>query len=138
MPKKVVFWKWISVGKLALVTETSWYHWLIEGPGESEPLKVFDRTASLANKPIINYGCDANEKWLALIGIGLGPLERPTLAKGIMQLFYVDQKHGCDLEAHAASFATFKVPGNENPSTLISFATKSSNAGKTESKLHVI
>ncbi|GKV43645.1 hypothetical protein SLEP1_g50908 [Rubroshorea leprosula] len=62
----------------------------------------------------------------------------PNLAKGIMQLFYVDEKHGCDLEAHAASFATFKVPGNENPSTLISFATKSSNAGKIESKLHVI
>ncbi|GLT99906.1 hypothetical protein SLE2022_173100 [Rubroshorea leprosula] len=61
-----------------------------------------------------------------------------NLAKGILQLFYVDQKHGCDLESHAASFATFKVLGNENPSILTSFATKSSNAGKIESKLHVI
>lgn len=31
-----------------------------------------------------------------------------------------------------------QVPGNENPSILISFATKSSNAGQITSKLHVI
>lgn len=30
------------------------------------------------------------------------------------------------------------MPGNENPSILISFATKSSNAGQVTSKLHVI
>ena len=31
-----------------------------------------------------------------------------------------------------------QVPGNENPSVLISFATKSFNAGQVTSKLHVI
>lgn len=31
-----------------------------------------------------------------------------------------------------------QVPGNDNPSTLISFATKSINAGQITSKLHVI
>ena len=31
-----------------------------------------------------------------------------------------------------------QVPGNENPSTLISFATKTLNAGQIISKLHVI
>lgn len=31
-----------------------------------------------------------------------------------------------------------QVPGNENPSTLISFATKTLNAGQVVSKLHVI
>lgn len=36
-------------------------------------------------------------------------------------------------------FYNFKqVPGNENPSILISFATKSSNAGQVTSKLHII
>lgn len=84
-----------------------------------------------------------------------------------MQLFSVEQQRSQALEAHAASFATYKVqslhlsfqsfgscasvvnpvnlsspdvqvPGNENPSTLISFATKTVNAGQVASKLHVI
>ncbi|ONM42026.1 Clathrin heavy chain 2 [Zea mays] len=55
-----------------------------------------------------------------------------------MQLFSVDQQRSQALEAHAASFATFKVVGNENPSTLICFASKTTNAGQITSKLHVI
>ncbi|MCI40135.1 clathrin heavy chain 2-like, partial [Trifolium medium] len=55
-----------------------------------------------------------------------------------MQLFSVDQQRSQALEAHAASFAQFKVPGNENPSVLISFASKTLNAGQIVSKLHVI
>ncbi|GJT22622.1 protein arginine N-methyltransferase PRMT10 [Tanacetum coccineum] len=42
------------------------------------------------------------------------------------------------LKQHATSFASFKVPGSENPSFLISFATKNSNAGQVISKLHII
>lgn len=80
-----------------------------------------------------------------------------------MQLFSVDQQRSQALEAHAAAFASFKVrlflalslsnctvfitfvifplkqvPGNENPSTLITFVTKTLNAGQVTSKLHVI
>lgn len=88
--------------------------------------------------------------------------------KGNMQLFSVDQQRSQALEAHAASFASFKVMsgtpvifvlvtyslfyylpnfpfifppqvvGNENPSTLICFASKTTNAGQITSKLHVI
>ncbi|GAY40449.1 hypothetical protein CUMW_052030 [Citrus unshiu] len=90
------------------------------------------------SEQIINYKCDPTEKWLVLIGIAPGSAERPQLVKGNMQLFSVDQQRSQALEAHAASFAQFKVPGNENPSVLISFATKSFNAGQVTSKLHVI
>lgn len=31
MTEDVVFWKWISLNTLALVTETSVYHWSMEG-----------------------------------------------------------------------------------------------------------
>ena len=85
-----------------------------------------------------------------------------------MQLFSVDQQRSQALEAHAASFASIRVrnhffgfvtcsmlfneqilyytslsgceqvPGNDKDSILISFATKTSNAGQTTSKLHVI
>ena len=40
--------------------------------GESEPVKMFDRTANLANNQIINYRCDPTEKWLVLVGIAPG------------------------------------------------------------------
>ncbi|KZV23799.1 clathrin heavy chain 1-like [Dorcoceras hygrometricum] len=118
----VVFWKWISPKML----------------GDSEPVKMFERTANLANNQIINYKCDPSEKWLVLIGIAPGSPERPQLVKGSMQLFSVDQQRSQALEAHAASFASFRVAGNDKDSILISFATKSSNSGQISSKLHVI
>lgn len=43
--------------------------------GDSEPVKMFDRTANLANNQIINYRCDPSEKWLVLIGIAPGSPE---------------------------------------------------------------
>lgn len=43
--------------------------------GESEPVKVFERTANLANNQIINYRCDPSEKWLVLVGIAPGAPE---------------------------------------------------------------
>ncbi|KAK6156114.1 hypothetical protein DH2020_010362 [Rehmannia glutinosa] len=122
----VVFWKWITPKMLGLVTQSAVYHWSIEG--ESEPVKMFDRTANLANNQIINYKCDPSEKWLVLIGI----------APGSPELFSVDQQRSQALEAHAASFASFRIAGNDKDSILISFATKTSNAGQITSKLHVI
>ncbi|KAG5123489.1 hypothetical protein AAZX31_11G061500 [Glycine max] len=136
MSQQVVFWKWITPKTLGIVTQSSVYHWSIEGDGE--PVKVFDRTANLANNQIINYRCDPTEKWLVLIGIAPGSSERPQLVKGNMQLFSVDQQRSQALEAHAASFATFRVAGNDKDSTLICFASKSINAGQVTSKMHVI
>lgn len=43
--------------------------------GDSEPVKMFERTANLANNQIINYRCDPTEKWLVLIGIAPGSPE---------------------------------------------------------------
>ncbi|XP_062075441.1 uncharacterized protein LOC133779503 [Humulus lupulus] len=62
-------------------------------------------------------------------------LERQNLVKGNMQLFSVEQHRSQALEAHAAAFAQFNVR-NENPSTLISFATKTFNAGQITSNRH--
>lgn len=62
-----MFWKWISVNTVALVTDTAVYHWSMEG--DSQPAKVFDRHASLAGCQIINYRTDEQQKWLLLIGI---------------------------------------------------------------------
>lgn len=43
--------------------------------GDSEPVKMFERTANLVNNQIINYRCDPSEKWLVLVGIAPGAPE---------------------------------------------------------------
>jgi clathrin heavy chain len=67
MTDDVIFWKWISLATIALVTETSVYHWSMEG--DSTPQKIFDRHSSLNGCQIINYRTDASQNWLLLIGI---------------------------------------------------------------------
>lgn len=67
MTEKVVFWKWISVNTVALVTETAVYHWSMEG--DCQPTKMFDRHASLAGCQVIHYRTDTHQKWLLLVGI---------------------------------------------------------------------
>lgn len=67
MNEDVVFWKWINVKTIALVTEKTVFHWSMEG--DSAPQKIFDRHASLNGHQIINYRTDHQLKWLVLIGI---------------------------------------------------------------------
>lgn len=67
MTEDVVFWKWINVNTIALVTENAVYHWGMEG--DSQPSKMFDRHASLNGCQIINYRTDHKIQWLLLIGI---------------------------------------------------------------------
>jgi len=67
MHDDVEFWKWISLKSLALVTGTSVYHWSMEG--DAQPVKVFDRHASLNGNQIINYRVNSDEKWMLLVGI---------------------------------------------------------------------
>uniref|UniRef100_A0A671MTG7 Clathrin, heavy chain-like 1 n=1 Tax=Sinocyclocheilus anshuiensis TaxID=1608454 RepID=A0A671MTG7_9TELE len=74
MTDEVLFWRWISVNTVALVTDTAVYHWSMEG--DSQPIKVFDRHASLAGCQIINYRTDEQQKWLLLIGISAQVRER--------------------------------------------------------------
>lgn len=37
--------------------------------GQTEPMKVFDRHATLNDTQIINYKTSPDEKWMVLIGI---------------------------------------------------------------------
>lgn len=42
---------------------------LFTATGQSEPVKVFDRHATLNDTQIINYKTSSDEKWMVLIGI---------------------------------------------------------------------
>uniref|UniRef100_A0AAR2LS31 Clathrin heavy chain n=1 Tax=Pygocentrus nattereri TaxID=42514 RepID=A0AAR2LS31_PYGNA len=128
MTDEVMFWKWISINTIALVTDTAVYHWSMEG--DSQPIKIFDRHASLAGCQIINYRTDEPQKWLLLIGISA----QQNRVVGAMQLYSVDRKVSQPIEGHAAAFVQYKLEGNPNPSTLFCFAVRSQAGGK----LHII
>ncbi|XP_022902707.1 clathrin heavy chain [Onthophagus taurus] len=128
MNEDVVFWKWISLNTLALVTENTVYHWSMEG--DSQPVKMFDRHSSLNSCQIINYRTDPKQNWLLLVGIG----SQQNRVVGAMQLYSVERKCSQPIEGHAASFATFKMDGNPEPSTLFCFAVRTTTGGK----LHII
>lgn len=128
MTEEVIFWKWISVNVIGLVTDQACYHWAMEG--DSQPQKVFDRHSNLAGCQIINYRTDAKQQWLLLVGISA----QQNRVVGAMQLYSVERKVSQPIEGHAAAFATFNVEGNPNPSTLFMFAVRGPQGGK----LHVI
>ncbi|OUC41058.1 clathrin propeller repeat-containing domain protein [Trichinella nativa] len=65
--EEVVFWRWLDVNNIALVSPTSVYHWTMES--ESVPVKMFDRMQSLNDRRIINYKTDSKYMWLLLMGI---------------------------------------------------------------------
>ena len=47
MNEDVLFWKWISVDTLGLITDTSIYHWNVFDGNQGNPLKIFERNGNL-------------------------------------------------------------------------------------------
>lgn len=64
----------VCVCCLGVVTSCLLNHY-VDIADESDPVKVFERTANLAGNQIINYRCDPSKKWLVLIGIAPGAPE---------------------------------------------------------------
>jgi clathrin heavy chain len=116
MTEECVFWKWISVNTIGIVTDQSVYHWSMEG--DSQPVKIFDRHATLQGTQIISYSTDIDMKWLVLGGVQV----QDGQALGRMQLYSVERKVSQPLEGHASCFAQFKLDNNKEPSTIFSFA----------------
>lgn len=128
LTEDVIFWKWISVNTIGLVTELAVYHWSMEG--DSSPIKMFDRHQSLAGCQIINYKVDHSGQWLLLVGISA----QQNRVVGAMQLYSVERKVSQPIEGHAAVFSQFKLSGNAQPSNIFCFAVR----GAAASKLHII
>jgi clathrin heavy chain len=103
MTEDCIFWKWISVNTIGIVTEQAVYHWGMEG--DSQPVKMFDRHATLHGCQIINYRTDHSMQWLLLIGI----LAQENRVAGRMQLYSQERKVSQPIEGHAACFAQFKL-----------------------------
>ncbi|CAM4867695.1 unnamed protein product [Rotaria socialis] len=128
MEEDSIFWKWASVNTIGIVTETSVYHWTMEG--DSQPDKMFDRHQSLLGCQIINYRTDESWHWLLVNGIKA----QEGRVVGRMQLYSVEHKVSQPIEGHAAAFTQFKLEANKKTSTLFSFAVRGPQGGK----LHII
>ncbi|CAB4482710.1 unnamed protein product [Rhizophagus irregularis] len=128
MQEDVMFWKWINQKTLGLVTGTAVYHWSMEG--DSAPAKMFDRHANLANSQIINYRVNADERWMVLVGISA--VEGRVV--GNMQLYSKDRKVSQPIEGHAAAFANIVLENGVSPTSLFTFAIRSTNGAK----LHIV
>lgn len=129
MPDAVEFWKWISERTIGIITATAVFHWRADD-ATSEPMKMFDRHASLVSSQIINYRADQAEEWLVLIGISAAGEGR---VGGNMQLYSVEKKISQAIEGHAACFASITLDGHLT--SLFIFASKTA-AGV--SRMHII
>lgn len=146
MTEDCIFWKWVSVNTIGIVTETSVYHWTTEG--DSQPVKMFDRHQSLQGCQIINYRTDESLQWLLVNGkqrcrlgrcdcrlslslvVLAGIQAQDNRVIGRMQLYSIERKVSQPIEGHAAAFTQFKLEGNKKQSTLFSFAVRGPQGGK--------
>ncbi|KAF1331725.1 Clathrin heavy chain, partial [Globisporangium splendens] len=118
MNEPVVFWRWVSVNLIALVTGSAVYHWSIEG--DSAPVKVFDRHANLGpGTQIISYEASHDNKWMLLVGIAQGDGGRIV---GNMQLYSMEKKVSQVLQGHAGAFAEMTPPGRTDKGQVLVFA----------------
>lgn len=93
-------------------------------------INYYCRHSSLHGCQIINYRTDPKQNWLLLVGISA----QQNRVVGAMQLYSIERKCSQPIEGHAASFATFKMEGNPEASTLFCFAVRTTQGGK----LHII
>ncbi|KAK9449233.1 uncharacterized protein V1518DRAFT_417454 [Limtongia smithiae] len=130
MDEDVTFWTWYSDTSIALITDTSIYHWDIVDSPQPAPVKIADRHASLTGSQIINYHVDPDAKWSVLIGI----MAEDGRVAGHMQLYSTDRKQSQPIEGHVATFARLRLEGATVDSKLFAFATRTATGGR----LHII
>ncbi|KAL4145007.1 hypothetical protein PRNP1_012681 [Phytophthora ramorum] len=109
MSEAVVFWHWISVDVMAIVTASAVFHWNIED--DSLPTKVFYRSASLgAETQIVSYEASIDNKWMLLVGTSQA---KGGHIVGNIQLYSMEKKVSQVLQGHAGAFAQMKPSGRK-------------------------
>jgi clathrin heavy chain len=121
MTEDVLFWKWLDLKTIGIVTEQFVYRWSIEG--ESAPLKIFERHPSLAGCQIINLRASSDEKWYVLVGISA----KDQRVAGSMQLYSKERGVSQPIEGHAAAFAELLLEDAPAPTKLFTFAVRTGN-----------
>lgn len=133
-PEQIVYWRWLTAAKLAIVTNRTVYHWNMDGA--DVPIRIFDRSGPLAeaNSQVINYATDQGEKWCLLTAIST-PDGGKTI-NGHMQLFFIEAQQQQILEGHAGCFGEIPLHDGQPPVTAFCFAEKKVN--EATSRIHVM
>ena len=118
-PDDVTLWKWIDAKTIGIVTASAVFHWSMEG--SSDPVKMFDKHASLGGCQILGYKASPDTKWLVLNGIK----QEAGQIVGCMQLYSVDKGVSQPMPGFTAAFSSVTVEGAADPLTLFSFCGKS-------------
>lgn len=63
MNEDVLFWKWISVDSIGLITETAIFHWNVFDPSQQAPVKMFDRNPNLAVSSVCSHDLFATKSF---------------------------------------------------------------------------
>ncbi|KAK1442350.1 clathrin [Babesia gibsoni] len=130
--ESVVFWRWVSNTKLALVTDTSVYHWTV---GKGDPVLVFSRSGRLAEAAtkLVLYAVDENSTWCMLCGIY--SLDQGATVDGAIQLYSTERRQQQLLEGYAGTFGKVRISKEKVDKTgLIAFCEH--KRGSQTSKLH--
>jgi clathrin heavy chain len=132
-PEPILYWRWLSVTKLAIVTSRTVFHWNMEG--SDTPLRIFDRAGPLeGSTQIINYTADNSETWCLLTGIST-PDGGKTI-NGHMQLYFTGGQQQQILEGHAGCFGEIPLKDGQAPTTCFSFIEKKTT--ESVSRIHVM
>ncbi|OMJ87695.1 hypothetical protein SteCoe_10539 [Stentor coeruleus] len=132
-PEPIVYWRWLSVKKLAIITSRTVFHWNMEG-GDA-PVRAFDRAGPLEGATqIINYATDSSETWCLLTGIST-PDGGKTI-NGHMQLFFTGGQQQQILEGHAGCFGEIPLRDGQPPTTCFAFIEKKTT--ESVSRIHVM
>ncbi|XP_052245570.1 clathrin heavy chain-like isoform X2 [Dreissena polymorpha] len=127
----VTYWTWLSSEIIAIITDTTVYHWHLFKTKDSQPEKIFSRHSRLAFSEIISYKADASLRWFAITG--LTPEEDKI--SGLTQLYNADEDITQCITCHAVCFDTYKFAGNNQPSTVFCVGSRDIH---NHGKIHVI
>ncbi|GAB1609897.1 clathrin heavy chain-like [Argonauta hians] len=130
MLEPVIFWTWINSDIIAIITDTTVYHWDL-WQGDSPPENVFQRHDRLTFSEIISYKADPSLKWLAITG--LTPEE--DRISGVTQLYNVDEDITQCINSHAVCFTQYRFDDNPLPSTVFCVASRDT---QDKGKIHII
>ncbi|KAG2194961.1 hypothetical protein INT47_002817 [Mucor saturninus] len=129
MNEDVLFWKWLDLSTIGLVTDQYVYRWSIYD--DAPPAKIFERHVSLVGCQIINLRASSDEKWYVLVGISA----KDNRVAGSMQLYSKERGVSQPIEGHAAAFAEISLENSVAPTKLFTFAVRSANGS---AKLQII
>lgn len=121
MNEDVLFWKWLDLSTIGLVTDQFVYRWSIYD--DAPPAKIFERHVSLVGCQIINLRASSDEKWYVLVGISA----KDNRVAGSMQLYSKERGVSQPIEGHAAAFAEISLENSVAPTKLFTFAVRSAN-----------